>query len=813
MSGLEVFAAVSAVISAFHGGSELLKHVKQKRRTRKARDLAQQEWEEKQLQESLVSGEQQIDLRYKQDLRELGDFMRVGDVTARDRLFHIALVLQAEIIKSLQVAATNEFCVLNLRMLHEASITNRNETFVTLDELKQRIYVTRPMARQLKGTLDRARPRHASASGQTIQTNDYSPLNSIPDDYIPAAVTLPSQGDPSNSRHALTDYLRAKPTSNSSAPSPPAHTPVQASNISFSAALEELFRSRGTEDRATIMQDIEEMISSYKGLDVNKEPSELHGYNQYGEDYPARQDTLSMLQGGYYEQEVRGQDRDPQHMFKNPPPTVHSVRHNMESTTASQNMFDAQHEQRFYHQQYATTSPYPHMQIQTPQPRWSDASASSSAQSNTASINRNNSNSSLGSNPNSPRFSSYYPAQHEYSSLPPSSTSHNAPYQQHNENRRALSPHSATYAIPEDRYTPPPIPPLSPLRTASQTNALPSASPRNDAAVNSPPTQREDAGSPIPIPWPGSKQHRDSPPIAEYTPPQHYSIPIEEEAVAVKRLSQPQYYLTPQIACAASSTYSGNSKRTTKPSGFAAIADAVTALGTSRATAHLRHASITPSVASTNSSGSGSIGILPGHRRRSTIYSDTIQSGPAGGEKMMNGRPNKDNHYWGFCKGAWAVREDPKKGIAVRTQPSGYYNSKQIWSCTSCTFTGDVFTVPHPTKKKKSIEIVDPRVKISMAGIRYRWIFLAKSHVKKKAGDGSSDDNFGCILCSAEGNVTGVYGGVETLMNHIALTHVADMSEMTRKKVNCVLGRVAGINEDFDINVPIFAQVEQELEG
>ena len=70
---------MSAVVSAFHGGSELLKHIKKKRRTRKARDRAQHDFEERQLQDSLVAGEQQIGLRYNQDIRELGDLMRIGD--------------------------------------------------------------------------------------------------------------------------------------------------------------------------------------------------------------------------------------------------------------------------------------------------------------------------------------------------------------------------------------------------------------------------------------------------------------------------------------------------------------------------------------------------------------------------------------------------------------------------------------------------------------------------------------------------------------------------------------------------------------
>jgi hypothetical protein len=121
---LQVVAAVAAIISALHGGSELLKVVKEKRRFRKARDLAQQQWEEEQLQTSLVAGKQQIELRYNQDQRELGDYVRIGDgmsqefgphiriVTlthvdiARDRLYHVALMLQAEIISSLTLAAT-----------------------------------------------------------------------------------------------------------------------------------------------------------------------------------------------------------------------------------------------------------------------------------------------------------------------------------------------------------------------------------------------------------------------------------------------------------------------------------------------------------------------------------------------------------------------------------------------------------------------------------------------------------------------------------------------------------------------------------
>lgn len=78
------------------------------------------------MQTSLITGKQQIELRYKQDERELGDYVRVGDGMSqefgpririvaltyphvnitRDRLYHVALMLQAEIINNLRLAAT-----------------------------------------------------------------------------------------------------------------------------------------------------------------------------------------------------------------------------------------------------------------------------------------------------------------------------------------------------------------------------------------------------------------------------------------------------------------------------------------------------------------------------------------------------------------------------------------------------------------------------------------------------------------------------------------------------------------------------------
>ncbi|CAO2658266.1 Nn.00g059890.m01.CDS01 [Neocucurbitaria sp. VM-36] len=815
MSGIEVVAAVSAVISAFHGGSELLKHIKAKRRTRKLRDQAQQEFEEKQLQDSLVTGEQQIGLRYMQDMRELGDLMRVGDVVARDRLFHIAITLQAEVIKSLQMACQHEAAVLNLRLLHEASIMNRKDTFVTLDELKQRILITRPMARQIKGAPEGSMPRHSTASVQTVLTNNYSPVSHIPDNYIPQAVTLPSQGETQEPKHGLTEYFRLK-RKNSTSTSQMSNTSAQAADINFSEALEQLVRSRGSEDRSVIMKDIDEMISSYQGLHVTNQENDSWGNNKYNGGYGGSGQRLSQPDGDdAYQHSTMGLNRDGAQRFNNLPPTPEEYRAVGKPGYPApfHNTLDPPlHDPHLYSQQYAAKIPFPHMQTQMGRSRWSDVSASSSTLSDAASLNRNSSSSSQDSNTNTSLLPVDFPSRPLNSGLLPRSAHHNAIYQHHDEERRVQSPPFAPYAQLEENY-PSPIAPLVPQRVANQTNASPQSSPRLNSPADAPPSPQEAVSSPVHKPWPGSLQHRDSFPLTQYAPPKQYAPSTEEEQVDVIKSMHPQYQPGQLLSRDNSSLHSSKSERTITPSGFAAVAAAATTLGTAPALAGLRHASIAASIASTDSSGSGSIGILPGPRMRNTILTDTIQSGPAGQEKMMDGRPCKDNNYWGFCKGAWAVREELKKGLAVRTQPSGMYNTKQIWECTACTFKGDTFTIPHPTKKNKTETVVDQRVHISMAGIRYRWIFLAKSHVKKKPGDSFSEEsNYGCVLCCVEGNLTGVYGGVETLMNHIALTHVADMSDKTRKKVNCILGRVAGPGEAWDLNVPIFAQVE-ELAG
>jgi hypothetical protein len=125
------------------------------------------------------------------------------------------------------------------------------------------------------------------------------------------------------------------------------------------------------------------------------------------------------------------------------------------------------------------------------------------------------------------------------------------------------------------------------------------------------------------------------------------------------------------------------------------------------------------------------------------------------------------------------------------------------------------------SKKSKAEKTFDPRVRVAENGIRYRWVFLAKSHVQCKsmpegptARDGSFGA-FGCIFCCAEGAGRGwstlgrggtapTFGNIGSFMEHLQmhLSEEATPSAQMQARTRCIVGRVADATEDFDINLP-----------
>ncbi|KAK7554633.1 hypothetical protein IWX46DRAFT_222271 [Phyllosticta citricarpa] len=134
--GLEVSVAVSAVVSAFNNGAGLL-HALRKSRVRRRR--GEEGFKEKVLLDSLLSGEKAIDEHYAALCKEFGKAARTGDAIARDRLLHVAVSMQPEVIRSLQIATRNDSAILDFTKLHEASVMLRRDALEALADFRQRL--------------------------------------------------------------------------------------------------------------------------------------------------------------------------------------------------------------------------------------------------------------------------------------------------------------------------------------------------------------------------------------------------------------------------------------------------------------------------------------------------------------------------------------------------------------------------------------------------------------------------------------------------------------------------------------------------
>lgn len=158
--------------------------------------------------------------------------------------------------------------------------------------------------------------------------------------------------------------------------------------------------------------------------------------------------------------------------------------------------------------------------------------------------------------------------------------------------------------------------------------------------------------------------------------------------------------------------------------------------------------------------------------------------------------PAQANQYAGFCKGAWRLQiGDKKKATMERRRPGGLYSATPYWQCSKCRFEGQMV---HDNKNRAGY---DTRVMIA-EGVQFRWVFLFKSHVKTRDNmQNPMQASFGCIFCCAEGRGTPTYGGVRSLMAHMQEHRDRLPRGEVLYRMNCLVGRRAGPDEDFDINL------------
>ena len=166
--------------------------------------------------------------------------------------------------------------------------------------------------------------------------------------------------------------------------------------------------------------------------------------------------------------------------------------------------------------------------------------------------------------------------------------------------------------------------------------------------------------------------------------------------------------------------------------------------------------------------------------------------------------PSEANKFAGFCKGAWRLQiGDKKKAVEERQRPGGMYTANSYWQCSKCKFEGQAVVL---NKKRKSFN----RRVMMTEGVQFRWEFLFKSHIESK--DGASDPmkaTFGCIFCCAEGKGTPTFGGIHSFMTHLQDHRDRLPTGEVLYRMNCLAGRRAEQDEDFDVN--LISRIEEEV--
>ncbi|KAI1625358.1 hypothetical protein EDD37DRAFT_383330 [Exophiala viscosa] len=117
-------------------------------------------------------------------------------------------------------------------------------------------------------------------------------------------------------------------------------------------------------------------------------------------------------------------------------------------------------------------------------------------------------------------------------------------------------------------------------------------------------------------------------------------------------------------------------------------------------------------------------------------------------------------HYSGeYCKNAHELRDPYKKGLRWEFF-EGTLGRAVGYKCASpkCHFKDQAIW------KNKGWEI-DDGIRVHPVSLRYRWLFLAKSHIHQQAMGLSS---FRCLICTMFGDNSGPFRRAEPLLFHVA---------------------------------------------
>ena len=158
--------------------------------------------------------------------------------------------------------------------------------------------------------------------------------------------------------------------------------------------------------------------------------------------------------------------------------------------------------------------------------------------------------------------------------------------------------------------------------------------------------------------------------------------------------------------------------------------------------------------------------------------------------------PSPANEYSGFCKGAYYLQAGLNgDGMRLRNMSTAKTGEGWYWGCQNkyCVFEG-------PACKVGKEFVFDDTVR-AFKGIKYRWAFLAKSHVALKRSKDRIYD-YRCIFCTLKGISASSITRIVPFLEHVAEHQGQHLEESILRRTLCINDRIAADDEYFDINFP-----------
>ena len=158
--------------------------------------------------------------------------------------------------------------------------------------------------------------------------------------------------------------------------------------------------------------------------------------------------------------------------------------------------------------------------------------------------------------------------------------------------------------------------------------------------------------------------------------------------------------------------------------------------------------------------------------------------------------PNPENGYLGFCSGAVQLQNGDRKAMRQRKEFKDGWSQSTVYflACSGpkCAFAGHV-----------NVELIWSKV-FKMRenhGIKFRWPFLAKSHVcQPKFKDRHFE--YKCVFCVFSGMQAPVIHGEDLYLDHVRQEHRGSrLSDVVLWKTGCVNDHICRDEEKFDINL------------